>query len=64
MLAVVKHAVDANDVFQQHSRPAHGACNTVQLLQCKTQLHYQSYGPQQRGAELKLLHKEFYEVMQ
>jgi len=56
MLAVVKHAVDANDVFQQHSRPAQGACNTVQLLQCKTKLHYLSYGPQQRGAELKLLH--------
>jgi len=45
MLAIVKHATDANFVFQQHSRPAHGERNTVQLLRCKTQLHYQSYGP-------------------
>jgi len=45
MLAVVKHVVDANFVFQQHSGPAHGARNTVQLLQCRTQLRYVSYGP-------------------
>ena len=43
MLAIVKHVVDANYVFQQLSGPAHGACNTGQLLHCKTQRQYQSY---------------------
>ena len=39
MLAVVKHAVDANSVYQQYSASAHGAHNTAQLLQCKTLMH-------------------------
>jgi len=45
MLALVKHDVDDNFVFQQHSGPEHGAHNTVQLLHCKTQRHHLSYGP-------------------
>ena len=35
-VAVIKYAVDANFVFQQHYRQAHGAHDTVQSLQRKT----------------------------
>jgi len=31
----MKHIVDGNFVFQQYSTPAHDACITYRLLQCK-----------------------------
>ena len=48
MLAVIKHAVDTISFSfsnTTHQRTAPGACNTVQLLQCKTSFLPQLYDP-------------------
>ena len=58
MLAVIKHVVNDNIIClsatQLMQAPAHGVCNTVQQLLCKTLkfISPELYGPQQAKAKL------------
>ena len=63
MLIAIKHVASDNFVFQQQSALAHHACNTVQLLEHKTQLCYFRLCPASSGLEVSPVDYKIYYIL-